>query len=93
MAFRLRAPSGRIRFHCTLAPSPSTLTNLLAQVVDLEADDARTRALASLPPAERAPAFEALRRGYALRREFAAYQAPPEHPDRDWLIRAGFDPD
>jgi erythronate-4-phosphate dehydrogenase len=78
---------------CALAPGPSTLSGLLAQIVDLDGDDRRTRALAELPEAARAPAFEALRRGYALRREFAAYEAPPEHPDRDWLLQAGFEPD
>jgi erythronate-4-phosphate dehydrogenase len=77
---------------CALAHGPSAPADLLAQVVDLDGDDRRIRALASLPEPERAPAFEALRRSYALRREFAAYSAPADHPERDWLVQAGFGP-
>lgn len=43
----------------------------LHRVVDLPGDDARLRALFERAPSERAAAFEQLRRGYALRREFA----------------------
>lgn len=43
----------------------------LHRIVDQPGDDRRVRALIDLPPNERAAAFEQLRRGYALRREFA----------------------
>jgi erythronate-4-phosphate dehydrogenase len=47
------------------------LPTLLHRIVDQPGDDHRVRALIDLPPSERAAAFEQLRRGYALRREFA----------------------
>ena len=78
-----------------LENAPSRLAAILDQVVDLPGDDARTRALAELPAADRGPAFEALRRGYALRREFAAWSVPREPSDMDdrakWLEAAGFE--
>ena len=67
---------------------------VLARVVDLLGDDARVRALAKLPAHMRGPSFEALRRGYRLRREFAAWTvatgslAQPEIAP--WLALAGF---
>ena len=73
-----------------LDPAPDPITGVLAEVVDLAGDDARTRALARLPAAERGAAFEALRRNYALRREFRGWAIPPDHPHRQWLRAAGF---
>lgn len=57
-----------------------TSAEILRAVVALEADDRRVRALAELETggagaSPRARAFEALRRGYALRREFGAWEA------------------
>lgn len=59
----------------SLSVGPS-LEALLHAVVDLPGDDRRTRALADVPDARRASAFESLRRGYALRREFGSCIAP-----------------
>ncbi|HVH98493.1 MAG TPA: 4-phosphoerythronate dehydrogenase [Enhygromyxa sp.] len=73
-----------------LDPTLTSIARTLAAVVDLEGDDARTRALARLPSSERAAAFEALRRHYVLRREFRAWAVAAEHPQREWLLRAGF---
>ncbi len=53
-----------------LAADPDEIA-ILHRIVDLPGDDRRVRALADLPVHERAAAFEQLRRGYALRREFA----------------------
>nr|WP_255216081.1 NAD(P)-dependent oxidoreductase [Pseudenhygromyxa sp. WMMC2535] len=70
-----------------LAPAGSLL-ELLHQVVDLPGDDARVRALAALSDDARAPAFEALRRGYRLRREFRSCQPPPlGDPAADAILR------
>jgi erythronate-4-phosphate dehydrogenase len=73
-----------------LAPAPASPASILAKVVDLEGDDARTRALATLSSSERGPAFEALRRHYRLRREFRGWAVPGDHPHLEWLLRAGF---
>ncbi len=73
-----------------LEPAPATIEGVLAEVVDLAGDDARTRGLAGLPQNERGPAFEALRRGYALRREFSAWLISAAHPRAKWLREAGF---
>lgn len=73
-----------------LDPAPAALAAVLARVVDLAGDDARTRALADLPSSARAPAFEQLRRHYALRREFRSWAIPADHPRISWLRRAGF---
>lgn len=75
---------------CRLAPAPESLAELLARVVDLAGDDGRTRALATLPSAERAASFEQLRRQYALRREFRSWGVPADHPRVEWLRAAGF---
>ncbi|MFO7561357.1 MAG: 4-phosphoerythronate dehydrogenase [Enhygromyxa sp.] len=75
---------------CVLDPAPASIAEVLARAVDLAGDDARTRALATLPSAERAPAFEQLRRRYALRREFRSWAIPADHPHVEWLGRAGF---
>lgn len=74
----------------TLDPSASSLAELLGRVIDFAGDDARTRALASLPTPERAPAFEALRRHYVLRREFRGWAIRGDHPSLKWLLAAGF---
>ena len=67
----------------------------LTRIVDLPGDDARVRALAGLPPQQRAPAFESLRREYRLRREFAAWEVDARrlrHPELgDWLRLFGFE--
>lgn len=73
-------------------PTPRSRAGVLAEVVDLAGDDGRTRALARLSAPERGPAFEALRRNYALRREFRAWAIPPDHPQVAWLHAAGFRP-
>jgi erythronate-4-phosphate dehydrogenase len=73
-----------------LDPALRSIPDVLARVVDLEGDDARTRALATLPSRERGPAFEALRRHYALRREVRGWAVPADHPHLEWLLRAGF---
>lgn len=73
-----------------LDPAPETLAGVLAAVVDLAGDDARTRALALLPEPARSREFEALRRSYALRREFSAWSVPAAHPHAGWLRAAGF---
>jgi erythronate-4-phosphate dehydrogenase len=75
---------------CRLDPAPASVAELLARVVDLAGDDARTRSLALLPSASLAAAFEQLRRGYALRREFRSWALPAAHPHVKWLRRAGF---
>lgn len=74
-----------------LDPAPLAIVDILAEVIDLRGDDARTRALAALPDAARAAEFEALRRGYALRREFRAWAISAEHPGVEWLRKAGFE--
>ncbi|MFV8749737.1 DUF3410 domain-containing protein [Nannocystaceae bacterium ST9] len=64
---------------------------LLHRVVDLPGDDRRVRALVELPASERAAAFEQLRRGYALRREFAGCEVEASAPERrEWLASLGF---
>jgi erythronate-4-phosphate dehydrogenase len=67
---------------------------VVGRVVDLTGDDARVRALAALPEDARAPAFETLRRGYRLRREFGAWRVPSarlaDPKLRTWLQSAGF---
>jgi erythronate-4-phosphate dehydrogenase len=73
-----------------LDPAAGSLASVLGRVVDLEGDDARTRALARLPDRELGPAFEALRRDYALRREFRGWAIPDGHPHLEWLLAAGF---
>ena len=50
---------------------------LFDRICGLAIDDANVRALASLPSHARARRFEALRRDYALRREFDAWRIPP----------------
>jgi erythronate-4-phosphate dehydrogenase len=70
---------------------PGTVADPLAAVVDLAGDDRRTRALASLAADARKTAFEALRRGYALRREFRAWAIPREHPHANLLQTLGFE--
>lgn len=54
---------------------------------DIEADDARLRALLELPEAERGPAFDRLRKTYPVRREFAhtPVQIVGNHPQRGSL--------
>jgi erythronate-4-phosphate dehydrogenase len=71
-------------------PALESIAAILGTVVDLAGDDARVRALAGLPPAERGAAFEALRRRYALRREFGGWGIAADHPSANWLRRAGF---
>jgi erythronate-4-phosphate dehydrogenase len=51
----------------------AALAQLVAQAYDITADDAPLRALASADSQTRAQGFDALRRDYPLRREFAAY--------------------
>jgi erythronate-4-phosphate dehydrogenase len=67
---------------------------LVARVIDFVGDDARVRALAQLPASARAGAFEQLRRGYRLRREFRSWAIPRERvpsPDlQHWLQTVGF---
>ncbi|PRP98828.1 4-phosphoerythronate dehydrogenase [Enhygromyxa salina] len=68
---------------------------LPTQVIDFIGDDARVRALAQLPGPARARAFEQLRRGYQLRREFRSWRVPRElapDPQRQaWLQTVGFE--
>jgi erythronate-4-phosphate dehydrogenase len=70
----------------------STPARVMARVIDLAGDDARVRALLELPTATRAGAFERLRRGYSLRREFRSWSVHGSRsPDLDaWLRAAGF---
>lgn len=70
----------------TTAPSQSLADTILA-ACNPRADDQALRAIARLAPAERGPAFDALRRDYPMRREFAAWPCPP---GRDDLAAAGF---
>lgn len=67
---------------------------LVARVIDFIGDDARVRALAQLPAPARAGAFEQLRRGYRLRREFRSWAVPRERvPDpklQEWLQTVAF---
>jgi erythronate-4-phosphate dehydrogenase len=67
---------------------------IVTRVIDFAGDDARVRALAELPEPARARAFEQLRRGYALRREFDSWTVPraavPDPELRAWLQNAGF---
>jgi len=74
-----------------LDPPSQTISAVLGELVDLAGDDARTRALALVAAPERGPAFEALRRNYALRREFSACAIPRSHPHARWLEAAGFE--
>jgi erythronate-4-phosphate dehydrogenase len=46
------------------------LRDLVLTVYDIEADDQRLRAIVGLPPAERGPHFDRLRKTYPIRREF-----------------------
>jgi erythronate-4-phosphate dehydrogenase len=70
----------------------SSPEQVIAHVVDLAGDDARVRALVALPTAARAAAFERLRRGYQLRREFRSWRVPGEHDPKltAWLRTVGF---
>lgn len=68
----------------------SSPARVLARVVDLAGDDARVRALAELPLAARAGAFERLRREYRLRREFCSWRVEADHELATWLRSAGF---
>lgn len=52
------------------------LPSLLGQVCALQEDDQDLHQLIELPVAERAVAFDRLRRNYSLRREFSAYRCP-----------------
>ena len=61
---------------------------LLHRVVDQPGDDRRVRALAELPEPERGAAFEQLRRGYALRREFAGCEITDADPQAQALFEA-----
>jgi predicted aminopeptidase len=65
---------------------------VIARVVDLAGDDARVRALAQLPAAGRAAAFERLRRDYRLRREFRSWRVAGvgDPTFAAWLRAAGF---
>lgn len=70
----------------------SSPESVIAHVVDLAGDDARVRALVALPAAARAAAFERLRRGYRLRREFRSWRVPGKHDPKlaAWLRTVGF---
>ncbi len=48
----------------------SVLREVVRQVYDIEADDARLRAIIDLTPDERGPCFDRLRKEYPIRREF-----------------------
>lgn len=61
----------------------------LHHVVDLPGDDARVRALFELPVDARAAAFEALRRGYALRRELSSCEVEGGEGVLAAFVRAG----
>lgn len=51
-------------------PERALLDGIVRRVYDIEADDARLRALAGLPDDARAAGFDRLRREYPMRREF-----------------------
>jgi erythronate-4-phosphate dehydrogenase len=78
-------------------PEPSSvgLDDILARVVDFRGDDARVRALARLPGPARARAYEQLRRGYRLRREFRSWAVPRDSASdpelQKWLQTVGFE--
>lgn len=61
----------------TLPPSPSLAAALLA-AHPLDRTDADLRALRSLPEAERATAFERLRKTYVFRRELSHFRLPAQ---------------
>lgn len=54
---------------------------------DMAGDDARLRQTLALPSAERAAAFDRLRRDYPRRREFAAYGVEGASPEAAELVR------
>ena len=67
----------------------SSLPRVMARVVDLAGDDAHMRALIELPASARASAFERLRRGYRLRREFRSWRVLDiRNPQLDQSLRA-----
>ncbi|WP_052555415.1 NAD(P)-dependent oxidoreductase [Enhygromyxa salina] len=93
-----RAPSwtGQDALPRVLATSkdPSSLLEV-NDFIDFVGDDARVRALAGLPGPARAAAFEQLRRGYQLRREFRSWRIPRERAPapklQAWLQTVGFE--
>lgn len=68
------------------APS-GPLADAILTAYDPRMDDRALRDIARLAPADRGAAFDALRRDYPMRREFAAVPCPPA---RDDLAAAGF---
>ncbi len=69
------------------ALSPGALVATILAAYDPRIDDRALRALARLDHAERGPAFDALRRAYPVRREFASWPCAAARPD---LAAAGF---
>ena len=63
------------------------LADAILNAYDPRSDDRALRDIARLAPADRGAAFDALRRDYPMRREFAAWPCPPA---RDDLAAAGF---
>jgi len=69
------------------AVADAPLVDAVLAACDPRTEDRKLRAIARLAPAERGPAFDALRRDHPVRREFGAWSCPAARPD---LVAAGF---
>ncbi len=67
-------PVGGRPLHCDDPTAPHDWRPWVEAAVPLTPDDRRLRGLLVRPPQARAAGFEALRRGYALRRELSAFR-------------------
>jgi len=65
--------AGRQELHCSDTNAAHDWRPWVAAAIPLLSDDRKLRAIARRPEAERAEAFEELRRGYSLRRELSAF--------------------
>lgn len=75
-------------------PPEALLAQLVLSAYPIARDDAAMREIIELPAAERPARFDALRKGYPLRREFAATRVlldPPDPALASRIARLGFD--